>query len=65
MISAIERGAKAPTVVVLHRIATGLDTSLSRLVEEETDARVIDGESCPPSYQELNSNSCASRLARW
>jgi transcriptional regulator with XRE-family HTH domain len=41
MISAIERGAKAPTVVVLHRIATGLDTSLSRLVEEETSARVI------------------------
>jgi quercetin dioxygenase-like cupin family protein len=41
MISAIERGAKAPTVVVLHRIATGLDTSLSRLVEEETGARVI------------------------
>ena len=41
MISAIERGAKAPTVVVLDRIATGLDTSLSRLVEEETRARVI------------------------
>lgn len=41
MISAIERGAKAPTVVVLHRIATGLDTSLSRLVEEETGARVM------------------------
>ena len=41
MISAIERGAKAPTVIVLHRIATGLDTSLSRLVEEETSARVI------------------------
>lgn len=41
MISAIERGAKAATVVVLDRIATGLDTSLSRLVEEETSARVI------------------------
>ena len=41
MVSAIERGAKAPTVLVLHRIATGLDTSLSRLVEEETGARVI------------------------
>jgi transcriptional regulator with XRE-family HTH domain len=41
MISAIERGAKAATVVILDRIATGLDTSLSRLVEEETSARVI------------------------
>jgi XRE family transcriptional regulator, regulator of sulfur utilization len=41
MISAIERGAKAATVIVLDRIATGLDTSLSRLVEEETSARVI------------------------
>jgi len=41
MISAIERGAKAATVIVLDRIATGLDTSLSRLVEEETKARVI------------------------
>ena len=81
MISAIERGAKAPTVVVLHRIATGLDTSLSRLVEEETSARVIvlrhsrqkvvraaagwERRILSPSYQELNSNSCASRLARW
>ena len=41
MISAIERGAKAATVIVLDRIATGLDTSLSRLLEEETAARVI------------------------
>jgi XRE family transcriptional regulator, regulator of sulfur utilization len=41
MISAIERGAKAATVIVLDRIATGLDTSLSRLLEEETKARVI------------------------
>src|SRR5215472_10230506 len=41
MISAIERGAKAATVVVLDRIATGLDTSLSRLLEPETRARVI------------------------
>jgi XRE family transcriptional regulator, regulator of sulfur utilization len=41
MISAIERGAKAPTVVVLNHIATGLDTSLSRLLEKETSARVI------------------------
>ena len=41
MISAIERGAKAATVIVLDRIATGLNTSLSRLLEKETAARVI------------------------
>ncbi len=41
MISAIERGAKAGTVIVLDRIATGLNTSLSRLLEKETRARVI------------------------
>jgi len=41
MISAIERGAKAATVVVLDRIATGLDTSLARLLASETRSRVI------------------------
>jgi XRE family transcriptional regulator, regulator of sulfur utilization len=41
MISAIERGAKAATVIVLDRIATGLNTSLSRLLEKESRARVI------------------------
>jgi len=41
MISAIERGAKAATVIVLDRIATGLNTSLARLLEKETGARVI------------------------
>jgi transcriptional regulator with XRE-family HTH domain len=41
MISAIERGAKAATVIVLDRIATGLDTSLSRFLEKESRARVI------------------------
>lgn len=41
MISAIERGAKAATIIILDRIATGLDTSLSRLLEEERRARVI------------------------
>ena len=41
MISAIERGAKAATVIVLDCIATGLNTSLSRLLAEETAARVI------------------------
>jgi transcriptional regulator with XRE-family HTH domain len=41
MLSAIERGAKAPTVVVLDRIATALDTSLSRLMDRETRSSVI------------------------
>ncbi len=41
MVSAIERGAKAPTVIVLDRIATALDTSLSRLMESETRSSVI------------------------
>lgn len=41
MISAIERGAKAATVIVLDRIATGLNTSLSRLLDKESRARVI------------------------
>jgi transcriptional regulator with XRE-family HTH domain len=41
MISAIERGAKAATVLVLDRIATGLGTSLARLLSYETRGRVI------------------------
>jgi transcriptional regulator with XRE-family HTH domain len=41
MISAIERGAKAATVLVLDRIATGLDTSLARLLTAERAARVL------------------------
>jgi transcriptional regulator with XRE-family HTH domain len=41
MISAIERGAKAATVVVLDRIATGLGTSLARLLDAEVRSRVI------------------------
>jgi transcriptional regulator with XRE-family HTH domain len=41
MLSAIERGLKAPTVLVLDRIATGLDTSLARLFGRETRARLI------------------------
>jgi len=41
MVSAIERGTKAPTVVVLDRIATALDTSLSRLMEAEAQASVM------------------------
>src|SRR5919109_1161689 len=41
MLSAIERGLKAPTVLVLDRIATGLDTSLARLLGAETRSRLL------------------------
>ena len=41
MLSAVERGAKVPTVTVLDRIATGLDTSMARLLGEERAARVV------------------------
>src|SRR5439155_5309145 len=35
MLSGVERGDKVPTVLVLDRIATGLDTSIARLLGEE------------------------------
>lgn len=41
MLSAVERGAKAPTVLVLDRIATGLDTSLARLLGKEDRAQIV------------------------
>ena len=41
MLSDIERGSKVPTVLVLDRIATGLGTSIARLLGEEAAARVI------------------------
>lgn len=41
MLSAVERGLKAPTVTVLARIADGLRTSVGELVEESGRARVI------------------------
>ncbi len=41
MLSAIERGTKAPTVLILDRIATALGTSLARLMEDETRSNVI------------------------
>ncbi len=41
MLSDVERGAKVPTVLVLDRIATALDTSIARLLGEERAARVI------------------------
>lgn len=40
MISAIERGTKAATVLVLDRIATGLETSLARLLATEMESRI-------------------------
>ena len=41
MLSAVERGEKVPTILVLDRIATGLDTSIARLLGEERRARVV------------------------
>lgn len=41
MISAIETGGKAPTIVVLHRIATGLGMRMSDLMDEPRPDRVI------------------------
>src|SRR5262245_19714330 len=41
MLSEVERGSKVPTVLVLDRIATGLDTSIARLLGEERAARVV------------------------
>jgi transcriptional regulator with XRE-family HTH domain len=40
MLSDVERGGKVPTVLVLDRIATGLGTSIARLVGEERSSRV-------------------------
>jgi transcriptional regulator with XRE-family HTH domain len=41
MLSAVERGAKVPTILVLHRIATGLGSNVTRLLGEERGAPVI------------------------
>lgn len=41
MLSSVERGEKAPTVVVLDRIATGLDVTLASLVAEPDAERII------------------------
>ncbi|MBU8819659.1 helix-turn-helix domain-containing protein [Mycolicibacterium goodii] len=42
MLSAIERGSKVPTVLVLDRIASALGVSVSRLLEEQRQGRVIE-----------------------
>lgn len=41
MWSDVERGAKAPTVLILDRIATALDTSMARLLGQERPDRVV------------------------
>jgi quercetin dioxygenase-like cupin family protein len=41
MLSEVERGTKVPTVLVLDRIATALDTSIARLLGDERGSRVV------------------------
>lgn len=41
MVSAVERGEKAPTVLILDQIASGLGTSIARLLAPENTGRVI------------------------
>lgn len=41
MLSAVERGVKVPTVLVLDRIATGLGSSIARLLDDEAASRVV------------------------
>ncbi|HEV7388196.1 MAG TPA: XRE family transcriptional regulator [Gemmatimonadaceae bacterium] len=41
MLSAVERGQKVPTVLVLDRIATALSTSIARFLGEERDTPAV------------------------
>ncbi|MFE4672324.1 helix-turn-helix domain-containing protein [Streptomyces sp. NPDC056723] len=41
MLSAIERGDKVPTVLVMDRIAAALGVSVSRLLDEQREAKVV------------------------
>jgi transcriptional regulator with XRE-family HTH domain len=41
MLSEVERGSRVPTVIVLDRIATGLGTSIARLLRDELPARTV------------------------
>ncbi|MGD0296133.1 MAG: XRE family transcriptional regulator [Bryobacteraceae bacterium] len=41
MLSAVERGEKSPTVLILDQIATGLGTSIARLLATESEGRVV------------------------
>ena len=41
MLSTVERGQKVPSILVMGQIATALDTSIGRLIDEERTPRVI------------------------
>ena len=41
MLSEVERGSRVPTVLILDRIATGLGTSIARLLRDELPARTV------------------------
>jgi transcriptional regulator with XRE-family HTH domain len=41
MLSAVERGDKALSVLILDQIATGLGSSIARLLESEQEGRVV------------------------
>src|SRR5580658_1355246 len=41
MLSAVERGDKAPSVLILDQIATGLGSSIARLLASEREDRVV------------------------
>ena len=41
MLSAVERGEKAPSVLILDQIATGLGTSIARLLAPEHEERIV------------------------
>jgi transcriptional regulator with XRE-family HTH domain len=41
MLSTVERGQKVPSILVMSQIATALDTSIGRLVDEEKTPRVL------------------------
>jgi XRE family transcriptional regulator, regulator of sulfur utilization len=41
MLSAVERGEKAPSVLILDQIATGLGTSIARLLASEKEGRIV------------------------
>jgi transcriptional regulator with XRE-family HTH domain len=41
MLSAVERGRKVPSILIMDRIATALDSSIARLLGEEERQRVI------------------------
>jgi transcriptional regulator with XRE-family HTH domain len=41
MLSAVERAEKAPSVLILDQIATGLGTSIARLLASEREQRII------------------------